>query len=150
MNAFLFFGLVALSSVARAIGPADACALLTRDEVSAALGVTVQAGKRLVATNPAACAWAPAGGPTIGGKKLVLALMTERIFEVGKTPFPHIAKTPVSGIGDDAYYVTTRGLGTALNVRKGTSCFQVKVGGLTEEAEKTIEKKLAQVVLTRV
>ena len=150
MNAFLFFGLAALSSVARAIGPADACALLTRDEVSAALGVTVEAGKRLVATNPVSCVWAPAGGPTIVGKKLVLTLMTEHSFEVGKTPVPHIAKTPVSGIGDDAYYVTAGGLGTALSVRKGTSFFQVKVGGFTEEAEKTIEKKLAQAVLTRV
>ena len=145
--------IVSLAAVAglgaRAAAPTDACALLTQAEVSAALSVAVQPGERVIASSPVSCGWAPAGGPTIGGKKVVATLMTERSFTVGKTPVRGILKEPVAGIGDDAYYITTPPFGTGLSVRKGVFCFQVRVSGFPPDKTKAIERTLAMNVLAR-
>lgn len=136
---------------ASAAAPGDACALLDRVQVSAALGATVAPGQRLVPRDPRSCGWAEPGGPRLTARKVVLTLMTERQFDVGKQPMQGITKTPAPGIGDDAYYVTAKGLGTALNVRKGAFFFQVKVGGTSAvDAIKAAEKKLALEVLPKV
>src|SRR5216683_6583566 len=89
----------------------DACALFTASQVSTVLGVVVTDGQHPISSSLLLCGWAPAGGPQIDGKKLSVNLMTERAFEVGKTPVQGVAKTPVSGVGDDAYYVTASGRG---------------------------------------
>jgi len=128
---------------------ADACSLLTTVQVSAALGTAVEAGKRIVESNPRVCGWAAAGGPKIDGKKLTLTLMTLQSFENGKKPINGIEKSPLSGVGDDAIYITTPGFGTALNVKKGSSAFQLRVGGFKPDEEKAIEKALAPQVLAK-
>jgi hypothetical protein len=61
-------------------------------------------GEHIVRSATNLCAWAPPGGPSIAGKKLVLDFKTTQAFEIGKTPIKSMTKTPVSGIGDDAYY----------------------------------------------
>ncbi len=127
----------------------DACTLLTQAQVGAALGVAVEPGKPIVASNPRICGWAPPGGPTITGKKLTVTLMTTKSFEAGKIPVEGIPKQPLSGVGDEAIYITTKGFGTALNVRKGNSAFQVRVGGFSEQQEKDIEKTLAMQILAK-
>jgi hypothetical protein len=134
---------------ARHRAPGDACALLTQAEVSAALGIQVTAGQRLIPSDPRICGWSPPGGPSIDGKKLLVTLMTERQFNLGKTPMTGIAKTPVSGIGDDAYYVTAGGLGTALSVKKGSFYVQIKVGGFPTDVLKDKEKTLALEALAK-
>ena len=70
-------------------------------------------------------------------------------FEHGKTPVQGIEKTPVSAIGDDAYYIDTPGIGVGLNVKKGNFAFQVKVFGFSPEMTKTLENSLAQEVLAK-
>ena len=55
----------------------------------------------------------------------------------------------MSGIGDDAYYVTASGLGTSLNVKKGSFYVQIKVGGFPMDVEKDKEKTLALEVLSK-
>jgi hypothetical protein len=127
----------------------DACALLTTAEVSAALGTTVEAGKRVIQSSPRVCGWAPPGGPQIDGKKLTLTLMTLQSFETGKKPAEGIEKTPLTGVGDDAIYIVTKGFGAALNVKKGSSAFQLRVGGFKPDQEKAIEKALAVQVLAK-
>jgi len=127
----------------------DACMLLTPAQVSAALGVTVEAGKRVVSSSPRVCGWAPPGGPHIDAKKVTLTLMTVKSFETSKTPVESVEKAPLSGVGDDAIYITTGGFGTALNVKKGNSAFQVRVGGFKPEQEKQIEKSLALEILKK-
>jgi hypothetical protein len=128
----------------------DSCSLLTQAQVSTVLGVPVGAGKLLSLDNPRTCGWSVPGGPTLTDKKVVLTITTMTRFTQGKTPIPGIAKTPVSGIGDDAYYVTTSGLGTTLNVRKESAAFSISVkgGGFTVGQIKAKEKTLAQTVLT--
>jgi hypothetical protein len=127
----------------------DACALLTQQEVGAALGVAVEKGQPLVPNDRKLCGWAPPGGPKIDGKKATLLLTTPREHDFGKTPVSGIEKTPVSGVGDDAYYVTTPGFGTAINVKKGARAFQLRVGGFPKAKEEAIEKSLAVLVLKR-
>jgi hypothetical protein len=70
-------------------------------------------------------------------------------FNNGKAPVLGIPKTPLSGIGDDAYYVTTRGLGTGLDVKKGNCVFQIRVYGFPEDQIKAMEKTLAQDALAK-
>ena len=153
--------ITALSALAMLTGPRpfvspsdrlqapDACSLLTVQQVSAALGTTVESGKLLIASNPRSCGWAPAGGPKIGGKKVTLTLISVQSFETGKKPVQGIEKSALSGVGDDAVYITTPPFDTALNVKKGNSAFQIRVGGFKTEEEKAIEKALAPQVLAR-
>jgi hypothetical protein len=127
----------------------NACALLTTAQVTAALGTAVEAGVPMIASQPTTCGWAPAGGPHIDAKKVTLTLSTPKSFETSKKPMNGIEKTPLSGVGDDALYITTPGFGTGLNVRKGNSAFQVRVGGFKPEQEKQIEKALAIEILKK-
>ena len=141
--------LSALASPSRAQG-GNACALLTTAQVTAALGTAVEAGVPMVASKPTTCGWAPPGGPQIDGKKVTLTLSTPNSFELAKKPMNGIEKTPLSGVGDDAVFITTPGFGTGLSVRKGNSAFQVRVGGFKPDQEKQIEKALALEILKKV
>jgi hypothetical protein len=136
-------GFVTVSSATSA-PKIDACSMLTQAQVSAALGVAVDAGRRIVPSAANLCGWAPPGGPAMAGKKLTLDFKTVQAFEVGKTSIKGITKTPVSGIGDDAYYVTAGGLGTNLSVRKGNVAFNIALhSGEAVDQIKAKEKDLA-------
>ncbi|HXY32394.1 MAG TPA: hypothetical protein VEI06_16955 [Gemmatimonadaceae bacterium] len=128
--------------------PNDACSLLTQAQVSAALGLTMDMGRRVVYNNPKMCAWAPPGGATANGPKVTLTLVTSDAFDRSKTPANGATMTPVKGVGDEAFYITGAGTTTALSVRKGTSTFQVRVGGFQGEKAMQIAKTLAMNVLS--
>jgi hypothetical protein len=135
----------------------DACSLLTQARVSMVLGVPVGAGDHIIAKTPSMCGWAQASDTNHQGKRVMLTVL-EAIgsrtpvdrFNTGKTPIKGITKTPTTGIGDDAYYVTTPGLGTGLSVKKGNSVFEIRVYGFPVEQIKTLEKTLAQDVLAKI
>jgi hypothetical protein len=134
----------------------DACSLLTPARVSALLGVTVGAGEPIGVRTPSQCGWAQPNDTSHSGKRVMLDLFSPmgRLtpvdrFNNGKTPVKGITKTPVTGVGDEAYYVTTPGLGTGLNVKKGSSVFQIRVYGFAVELIEAIEKTLAQDVLAK-
>lgn len=139
---------------ARATPPSDACSLLTQAQVSAVLGVSVGAGEHL--TGSLLCGWSQPGDTNHSGKRVVLdnfgpigSLTPADRFTNGKTPVKGISKTPVSGVGDDAYYITTPGLGTGLNVKKGSSVIQVRVYGFSQGQIEAMEKALAQDALAK-
>src|SRR5262249_45259367 len=124
----------------------EACTLLTQMQVSTALGTAVSAGSPISA--PTSCQWAGKGkiatltvNNTIAGKTAL-----DR-FDAGKKSTPGITTEPVSGVGDDAYYVyfsgTTRA-GLGLLVKKGTSAFEVRVYGFEIDQAKPVAKTLAQ------
>ncbi len=125
----------------------DACTLLTEIQVSTALGASVGAGAPI--SGPASCQWSAKGKiatltvtQPLGGKSAV-----DR-FNAGKAAgMPGITKEPVSGVGDEAYYVyfsnTTRA-GLGLVVKKRSSAFEVRVYGFDVEQAKTVAKMLAQ------
>jgi hypothetical protein len=139
-------------SAATAGTTSDACSLLTPAQVSAVLGVSVGAGEHI--PGPEMCGWSQPGDTSHSGKRVVLTIFgpmgkstpADR-FANGKTPVPRITKTPASGIGDDAYYITTPGMGTGLNVKRGSSVFQIRVYGFSLNQIEATEKTLAQDVL---
>jgi len=138
------------STSAIAASSRDACLLLTQAQVSAELGVQVQAGEHIVETATTLCGWAPPGGPKINGPKVVLDLKTTQAFDIGKTPIKGVTKTPVSGVGDGAYYITAGGLGTSLSVRKGDVAFNIAVhGNFSIDQIEAKEKALALQVLSK-
>jgi hypothetical protein len=133
----------------------DACSFLSQTAVSAVLGVALDAGRH-IGPGSALCGWGEPNDPNHSGKHVLFTIYrsvgkispVER-FENGKTPIQGIEKTPVSGIGDDAYYIDTPGFGLGLNVKRGTFAFQVKVFGFSPELIKTFEKTLAHNVLAK-
>ena len=152
-------GNVAPTKAAPAMPPAsptDACSLLTQAQVSAALGVTVSAGQKLMPNTPSICGWEVPGETGVKRKRVMVSIYTpighltpaDR-FNNAKTPVKGITKTPVSGVGDDAIYATTPGLGTGLIFKKGASAFDVRVYGFTDDQVKEKEKTLALEIIAK-
>jgi hypothetical protein len=127
----------------------DACALLTQAQVSAALGVSFGAGKGVVPVKPKMCVWSRPYAPNTPDKRAMLTLLSVNVFTHGKVEMKGFTYTTLSGVGDDAYYVTGPGFGAALYVKKGSSVFQIKVNGFPVEQVKTIEKTLALQALAK-
>ena len=145
-----------LSLCAAGAWATDACSLLTQAQVSAVLGVQVGPGEHIVPNNIAMCGWSQPGHHGMSDKKVVLTLYTQLgtrtpvdRFNTAKTPIQGVTKTPVSGIGDEAFYSTASGLGTALVVRKGNTPFHVDVHGFPVEQAKEKEKTLAGEILSK-
>ena len=141
-----FIGGLLVCSPAFAEG--EACTLITQAQVSAALEIPVDGGTPI--GRPSSCQWAGKGRfatLTItqprGGKSPVDS------FNAGKaSTMPGITVEPVSGVGDEAYYVyfsgTMRALG--LVVRKRTSVFEIRVYGFDLDKAKSVAKTLCQTV----
>jgi hypothetical protein len=127
--------------------PSDACSLLTADEASSVLGAMVGAGQHIVQK---ICQWsAPrqAGGPA---KRAMITLQNPDAFARAKMPIGQgIIKSDVSGVGEDAVYVTAPGAPTTLSVKKGDAAFMVQVFGFPDDQIKAKEKTLALDVLAK-
>jgi hypothetical protein len=140
---FCVFAFSSLSAAATPVG----CSVLTQAQLGAATGATIGAGTPISA--PTTCQWSGQG-------KIVT--LTIRAPRAGKSPvdqfndartkaLPGIAVEPVSGVGDDAFYVYFAGqnrAGCGLVVKKGTSVFEVRVYGFELAQGKTVSKVLAQ------
>jgi hypothetical protein len=132
------------------------------------LGVSVGAGlhprdeMHIPPSNPAsdrlACDWYEAGKSGLNAKRVSLiifgttgSLTPVQRFNSAKTPVQGITKTPVTCVGDDAFYMVSQ-LRVSLQVKKENSVFELMVGGFrAEQAEqvKTMEKTLAQDVVAK-
>ena len=124
----IFAGLLCLFNIGtlNAGAPGDACVLLTAPQVSSALGAVVGPGKPILPNHTTVCTWLEQGVPAGTERNVSVSLMTVKSYEVGKTPMTGITKTPVGGVGDDAYFVEAHGMAAGLNVKKGDTCFQVR------------------------
>lgn len=127
--------------------PTVACTLLTQAQIGAATGATVGAGSPIAA--PTSCQWAGQGKIVTltinrprGGKSPVDQ------FNDGKTRMlPGVTAEPLSGVGEDAYYVYFTGqnrAGCGVVVKKGSSVFEVRLYGFDLNQAKTVSKTLAQ------
>ena len=122
--------------------PPAPCALLTVDEVSAALGAKVNAGDPIATTG---CSWTVPNPHTI----VTVSLWPGDAFAGMKMPLANITRTSVSGVGDDAV-LTNVGNFISLSVKKGGVAFIVRVYGVPDQAKQaTIEKTLALAVAGR-
>lgn len=152
----LFVFAACSSRATYAAPPTDACSLLTAAQVSAILGVSVGAGERILPNSTASCGWEVPGQKNLGRKRVVLNIYTQmgsrtpvQRFNTAKTPIQGITKEPVTGVGDDAIFATTPGLGTGLIFRKGNAAFDLRIYGFTVEQIKAKEKTLALDVLAK-
>ena len=85
--------------------PADACSLLTQAQIKSAIGAEVSEG---AAGSAKLCQWNASPAPSAKVNFVTLVLQDPNFFAAGKnSPAPAIV-TPVSGIGDDAYFVAVR------------------------------------------
>jgi hypothetical protein len=132
---------------AAAVG-GDACSLLTPSQISAVLGVTVAAGEHPIASSLLLCNWGAAANSQVANRKVSISLMTERAFEIGKTPIGDVVVTPLGAVGEDAYYVEGPALGTRLSVKNAGVCVQVRVQGFASAKAKALERALALAMLT--
>src|SRR5579872_5048663 len=134
--------------------PNDACSLLTQEQVTAVLGVSVGAGVKVVPNSSALCGWDVPGEKSFNRKRVVLNIYTQmgsltpvQRFNNAKTPIAGITKVPVTGVGDDAVFAVTPGFGTGLIFRKGDAAFDLRVYGFPNDQAEIKEKALAQDVL---
>jgi hypothetical protein len=130
--------------------PTDACSLLTSTEVNATLGASLGPGSHPFGTG-AICEWADTPNVLTINKRVRLSITDPQRYATAKTPIQGIAKIPVSGLGDDAFYATVGALGTTLEVLKGGNAFTINVAGQgwTADQEVAMEQALARHVITR-
>jgi hypothetical protein len=133
----------------------DACSLLTPAQVTAALTVPVDQGKALGGGK--SCQWRqPAAKPGDAVFILDISLISMNAFNVGKSigsgsPGGRApTATPVTGIGDDAYYYTL-GKITELRLKKGAAFVAVRVWGGTRPLDEyqAKDKTVAQAILPK-
>jgi hypothetical protein len=148
--AVILFGTAAAPAVNAA--PADdACSLLTQAQVGAALGIAVGAGSYQSPSFKKTCTWNATGNAQKGAKYVALMVEGADAFLAGKRPGPMKTNSikSVSGIGNDAYYLTVS-TNVGLNVKKGNVAFKVAVfGDLPIEKKQAMEKTLAQQVVSK-
>ncbi len=127
--------------------PAAACPLLTQAQIASATGATVGAGSTI--GMPTSCQWSGQGKiVTLVIKRPLAGKSPVEQFSDAKTRrLPGITIEPVSGVGDDAFYVffagTTRA-GCGLVVKKGTGVFEVRVYGFDLSQAKGVAGTLAR------
>ena len=147
--AAIFLVGAAMVPSANAAPPDDACSLLTPSQVSAAVSVSVGAGE-YPGTYKKTCTWNATSVVAKSAKYVTLMLEGLDAFQSGKlAPVKTIVVTPISGIGDDAYYLAV-GPNVGLIVKKGNTAFKVAVyADLPIEQKQAMEKKLAQQIVSK-
>jgi hypothetical protein len=141
--------------LASAATPTNACALLTQAQIATALGVEVDAGKNIIGADD--CRWIQKGAAAGSDAALLQVNLTKaQSFEIGKTALPNWTKTPITGLGDDAYSADRGGkiifpVAPSLSVKKGAVFVVIiaKVPKATLEQTKDIEKKIAAAILEK-
>lgn len=138
-----------------AAAPTNACALLSQAQIATALGVEVDAGKNLIGADD--CRWIQKGAAAGSDSALLQVNFAKaQSFEIGKTALSNWNKTPITGLGDEAYSADRGGkivfpISPSLSVKKG-SVFVViiaKVPKATLEQTKDAEKKVASAILEK-
>jgi hypothetical protein len=143
-----------LCSATDAAAP-DACAVLSQAEIGAALGVAVDAGEPLAATN---CTWHEQGNKQ--RRNVRISLISAQQYEIGKTSIPSIIKTPEPGLGDDAYFSKGKGMVYNLSVKKGAHYFRVAArtnaealakanDAANDEKDKNTDRLIARAILKK-
>jgi len=149
--AAIFIAGAATPPSANAVPHDGACSLLTQDQVSAALSVSMGVGSYLTPTYKKTCTWNATSAVTKGAKYITLMLEGADAFEGGKVTgqIKTISVTSISGIGDDAYYLAV-GSNVGLIVKKGNVAFKIAVyGDLPIDRKQALERTLAQQVVSK-
>ena len=124
----------------------DACSLLTPAQIKSAISTDVGAG---TAGSAKLCTWNVSSAASSNVKFITLLLQDTNAFAGGKgVPAPAVV-TPVSGVGDDAYFVAVRDQ-VGLIVKKGSSAFKIAVyARVPLEQKQSMEQALAQQIVSQ-
>lgn len=132
----------------------DACSLLTPAQVSAALGVDVDPGKRPIESDPLSCNWREKGRTDGIARNVIVYILDAKTFDVGKQS-SRTPKAALSGIGDEAYVSKPARFPATVSVRKGETYFRVmarsdasSINAATDH-DQEIDKALALEILKR-
>lgn len=127
----------------------DACGILTQSEIAAATGWSVDAGQHIVKGSPVMCGWFVPGVPH-DTRRVSVNFSSLAAFNREKGATTNVTIIPVSGVGDEAYYVTSN-FGTTLFLRKGNNSIAVGVmdQSVAPDTVKANEKALALNALRR-
>jgi hypothetical protein len=151
----------AMAAIPEASG--DACKLLSAAKVSSVLGVQVDEGVYSLPGHSQFCIWKEHGKPDMVAQNVQVNFLTSRQYEAPKTgPF---SKGPQSGLGDEAYWAYTPGIGFTLSVKNGSTYFRVQSRPIPQgvarksdtpadkakwdQNEKTVESAIALEVLKK-
>jgi hypothetical protein len=130
----------------------DACKLITTDEASAALGG--EPADPGVVPTPGAHSCLFSGHPAqgIGTDGVEISLTGAGAFKPNQKSIAGLTITPLSGVGDAAYYLSIGAGSEVLNVQKGQTTFSVSVllKGASDSALMDAEKVLAGLILGRI
>ena len=127
--------------------PGNACSLLTPAQIKSATSADVGAG---TAGSAKLCTWSPSAPASSSVKAITVLLYSDtNAFEPGKhMPAPAVV-TPVSGVGDDAFFLAV-GDQVGLIVKKGSGAFKVAVYAKTSvEQKESMEKALAALIVSQ-
>ncbi len=133
----------------------DACALLTEEQVSAAIEAKALAGKHLVPSSTKQCIWSDDPNHGTDHRRVTLNIAALRSFDLGKSN-PGLTTEAVSGVGDAAYYIIYKADAPTIVVRKGDSVFNLRIlnglkfKALTLEEEKARELSLAKAAAAKI
>lgn len=131
------------SSDPRSASPVtDACDVLTPAEVSSLIGVPIAAGKHIPASSTVMCAWSENGASGESATKVVLNFAARPYFDKEKAATGNVVVTPASGVGDDAFFVTSE-FGTSLFVRKGNTAIGFSARDRSLPADKVMAQERA-------
>jgi len=126
----------------------DACSLITVGDAASALGEPVDAG---TPPEPGAhsCLYSAQALSTNGVEISIIGLGT---FNPTQKSISGLTITPVSGVGDAAYYLSMGTGFEVLNVRKGSTTFSVSIlrKGASDSQLQGDEKTLALLILGRI
>jgi hypothetical protein len=148
--AALFIFISAAAPSANAAPADDACALLTPAQVSAAAGVPVKDGQYVTPTKKETCTWTATKPAEKSTKMVTIMIEGLDMFQATRTSLVKtIIVTPVSGLGDEARYVTL-GTNVVLHVKKGSVALRITVyADFPVETKQAMEKTLAQQVVSK-
>jgi len=109
--------------------PGDACGLLTKGEIDAAMGVPMGNPKSITAK---ACQWRQPVKQGDPGAIVDVTIIDARGYNIGKAiaGSSKFKVVPVGALGDEAYYSeSTDGKQNSLRVKKGETYFAIHVWG---------------------
>lgn len=127
----------------------DSCTLLTPDQIKATINSTVDAGEPGVVKDSNECTWSDARGED----RVFLALRPSTDFQKART---NIAKagghpTSVTGVGDDAFFLSSEESASALYVlaKNHFLLITVTLPDGTQQTNQAAEKALAALILPK-
>lgn len=127
-----------------AVASIEPCSLLTVEQVSAAMGVSMGAGQSPV---PEGCFWEESGKKT--GRHVSLRFGTTKLFANARQPLPGTDKPALTGVGDEAYYSYflqpkyDKLKIVDIHFKKGDAILAIELRGLPLEEAKAKAKSLA-------